>query len=186
MLLYLLKVVGANIAVNVKSTAKLTTQCYHDNRRHAHPAKQHVNYWYLTNSEKDDWLERLHNLQRQIKHQLDHLSAKIAENIKHKGVIVDKGIHNDLTEIVNEHTSKMNALFPDNCFQKLFWMQQQKVSALKTARSMQWHPLMIKWCLYLSGRVYKMLQESGCITLLSQCREITPTMCIQPLDFLQK
>ena len=74
-------------------------------------------------------------------------------------MIVDKGIHNDLTEIVNEHTSKMNALFPDNCFQKLFWMQQQKVSALKTARSMQWHPLMIKWCLYLSGRV--LFAQSG-------------------------
>ena len=44
--------------------------------------------------------------------------------------IVDEGIHNDLTEIVNEHSSKVNATFPDDCFQKLFWMQQQKASAL--------------------------------------------------------
>lgn len=131
----------------------------------------HVNYRYLTTSEKDDRLERLHNLQRQTKRQVDRLSSKIAENIEHNGVIVEEGIHKDLTEIVNEHNSKVQATFPDNCFQKLFWMQQQKASALKNARSMRWHPLMIKWCLYLrhlSGRAYDMLRESGCITLPSQ------------------
>ena len=83
----------------------------------------HVNYRYLTTSEKDDRLERLHNLQRQTKRQVDRLSAKIAENIEHNGVIVEEGIHNDLTEIVNEHNSKVQAMFPDNSFQKLFWMQ---------------------------------------------------------------
>ena len=67
----------------------------------------HVNYRYLTTSERMTDLNT--NLQRQTKRQVDHLSAKIAENTEHKGVIVDEGIHNDLTEIVNEHTSKVNA-----------------------------------------------------------------------------
>ena len=130
-----------------------------------------MNYRYLTTAEKDDRLERLHNLQRQTKRKADHLSAKIAENIEHKGVIVDEAMHHDLTQIVNDHTSKVNATYPNDCFQKLFWMQQQKASALTNARSMRWHPLMIKWCLYLrhlSGRAYEMLRESGCITLPSQ------------------
>ena len=36
---------------------------------------------------------------------------------------------------------------------------------------MKWHPLMIKWCLYLrykSSGAYEFLRESGCITLPSQ------------------
>ena len=72
----------------------------------------HVNYCYLTTSEKDDQLECLHNLQRQTKRQVDLLSAKITENIEHNGVVVEEGIRNDLTEIVKEHTSKVNATFP--------------------------------------------------------------------------
>ena len=36
---------------------------------------------------------------------------------------------------------------------------------------MRWHPLIIRWCLYLrhlSGRSYELLQESGVIKLPSQ------------------
>ena len=36
---------------------------------------------------------------------------------------------------------------------------------------MRWHPLMVKWCLYLrhkSSSAYKLLRESGCLTLPSQ------------------
>lgn len=109
----------------------------------------HVNYWYLSTTETDHQLERLHKLQRTTKHQVDRLSAKIAENIEQKGLMVDESMHNDLTQIVNDQTSKVNATYPDDCFQKLFWMQQKKASALTNARSMRWHPLMIKWCLYL-------------------------------------
>ena len=36
---------------------------------------------------------------------------------------------------------------------------------------MHWHPLIIKWCLYLrhqSGKAYELLWNSGCIKLPSQ------------------
>ena len=39
------------------------------------------------------------------------------------------------------------------------------------AKSMKWHPLFIKWCLYLrhlSGKSYELLQSSGCVKLPSQ------------------
>ena len=42
---------------------------------------------------------------------------------------------------------------------------------LKDARLMGWHPLIIKWCLYLrhlSGKAYETTRSSGCIKLLSQ------------------
>ena len=37
---------------------------------------------------------------------------------------------------------------------------------------MRWHPLIIKWCLYLrhlSGKVYELLHKTGAISLPSQC-----------------
>ena len=42
---------------------------------------------------------------------------------------------------------------------------------LKDARLMGWHPLIIKWCLYLrhlSGKAYETTRSSGCIKLLLQ------------------
>ena len=42
---------------------------------------------------------------------------------------------------------------------------------------MRWHPLMIRWCLYLrhqSNKAYETLRDSGCIHLPSQC-----TNCIK-------
>lgn len=44
-------------------------------------------------------------------------------------------------------------------------------SNLKNAKSMKWHPLMIRWCIYLrhlSGKAYETLRESGVISLPSQ------------------
>ena len=49
---------------------------------------------------------------------------------------------------------------------KIFW-QQHKDARMKTdKRGTRWHPLFIKWCLYLryrSSKAYKTLQDSGCI-----------------------
>ena len=46
-----------------------------------------------------------------------------------------------------------------------------KATQYNNAKSMKWHPLFIKWCLYLrhlSGKSYDLLRTSGCIKLLSQ------------------
>lgn len=43
-------------------------------------------------------------------------------------------------------------------------------SKCKTPNSMKWHPLMVKWCLYLhykSRSAYETLRESGCLKLPS-------------------
>ena len=65
----------------------------------------------------------------------------------------------------------MKSSVPENSFQKIFWEQQKKASALNNSRSMKWHPLMVKWCLYLkhlSSKAYETIRDSGCIALPSQ------------------
>lgn len=61
--------------------------------------------------------------------------------------------------------------YPEGSFQRIFWEEQQKAMALHDSRSMRWHPLFVKWCLYLrhlSGKSYEMLRNSGCIHSPSQ------------------
>ncbi len=131
----------------------------------------HVNYRYLSTPEKVERLSRLHTLQRQTNLRLQRMKAKIEQVAEEKGIEVDEATHNDLTEIMKEASTSVNETVPVDSFQKLFWEQQQKASSLKDSRSMRWHPLMIKWCLYLrhlSGRAYEMLRESGCVLLPSQ------------------
>ena len=53
----------------------------------------------------------------------------------------------------------------------MFWSQQLNASRVQKASAMKWHPLMIKWCLYLrykSSGAYEALRESGCLKLPSQ------------------
>ena len=131
----------------------------------------HVNYHFLSTPEKVDWLQRLHTLQRETKQQLVRLKWKLAQAIEQRGLIMDETTHHDLQHIVNENTSSIAEAFPENSFQWLFWEQQQQSLQLKGARSMRWHPLIIKWCLYLrhlSGKAYDTLRSSGYIRLPSQ------------------
>ena len=54
--------------------------------------------------------------------------------------------------------------------QRIFWQEQRK--AMSTSNTgMRWHPVMIKWCLYLrhfSSKAYELLRSSGIIKLPSQ------------------
>ena len=59
--------------------------------------------------------------------------------------------------------------FPDeNSFQRLFWEQQLKFHKFKGKTGMKWHPMMIKWCLYMrskSAKAYDAMKEAGFISL---------------------
>ena len=73
--------------------------------------------------------------------------------------------------MVTESSEEVKAAYPEGSFQRIFWEEQQKAMAFRDSRSMKWHPLFVRWCLYLrhlSGKSYEMLRKSGCIRLPSQ------------------
>ena len=52
--------------------------------------------------------------------------------------------------------------------QELFWKQQLEAATRKDQRGMRWHPLMIRWCLYIhyrSSGAYEALRQSGVLKL---------------------
>ena len=131
----------------------------------------HTNFSKLSTPEKIDRLHNMHQATHQMKQQLERVKQRISQAIEKDGIVVDEATHSDLKTIVNESAKKATDLFPDGSFQQLFWEQQQQASSVKDSRSMRWHPLMIKWCIYLrhlSSGAYEALRSSDCVKLPSQ------------------
>ena len=83
---------------------------------------------------------------------------------------MDESTHNELVTIMRENRDKVKSVYPENSFPQLFWNQQLLVASKTKACSMKWHPMMVRWCLYLrhiSGKGYEFLRQSGCISLPS-------------------
>ena len=137
---------------------------------HTHPSS-HAPYSTLTTPEKDERLRRLHSEAKSSKLQLARLKAKVSKMIEAENTEVDKELDGDIHEMVKDHENDVKSAYPEGSFQRLFWDEQVKASAVKDKRSMRWHPTFIRWCLYLrhvSGRAYDVLRKSGCISLPSQ------------------
>ena len=121
---------------------------------------------------QEEMKKRMANLQQElsrIRKQNMRLKAKVAEESESIGVTVDSDMHQDLEKIMEEEEKKPAC--HQNSFQRLFWEQQLNAARQRNANSMRWHPLMIRWCLYLrhqSQSAYETLRSTGCISLPSQ------------------
>ena len=133
-------------------------------------ADSHVNYCYLTSTEKNERMSQLHQASKRAKRRITILENSIEEMSNTVGENVDKQMHQDLLTILQENNDHLKKL-PTGSFKELFWNQQMKAAQLRSHSAMRWHPLMIKWCIYLrhlSSGCYEALRQSGCITLPSQ------------------
>ena len=131
----------------------------------------HTNYTYLSTPEKDKRLGLLHQDNRRAKQQIRHLRQKIEEITIKEGVHLSDELHSDIKSIASANTRDIYSRFPEHSFQRLFWGQQVQASSCKNSKSIKWHLLFIKWCLYLrhlSGTSYERLRQSGCLKLPSQ------------------
>ena len=133
-------------------------------------ASSHVNYRYLTSSEKD---LRLKNMHKALKMKITRLKIKLMNEIETRGIVLDEEISADLKQVMEEKENDIAEQFPEDSFQYIFWTQQKQAFG-KTGdqvKGIRWHPLVIKWCLYLrhqSSKAYDALRESRIISLPSQ------------------
>lgn len=135
-----------------------------------HPSS-HTTYSSLSTPEKDERLRRMHHENVRLKSQIAQLREKINFALNENSVSVDSEFDEDMRDMVANCRDEIKRTYPEGSFQKLFWEEQEKAMSFKDSRSMRWHPVFIKWCLYLrhlSGRSYDLLRESGCIRLPSQ------------------
>ena len=131
----------------------------------------HTTYANLSTPEKDRRLGLLHQENRKAKQHIKNLRQRIETITIQDGVNLSDELHSDIKLIASTNTQDIYSRFPEDSFQRLFWDQQLQASSYKNSKSMKWHPLFIKWCLYLrhlSGKSYEHLRQSGCLNLPSQ------------------
>ena len=124
----------------------------------------HVNYRHLSTPEKERRLQRMHSELRCNVWKRERLRVKLERVVEEEGVSTDTEIHEDICAIMDSNESRIVNSYPEDTFERLFWQQQQAAARLRNPSSMRWHPLFIKWCLYLrhvSGRGYEILRSSG-------------------------
>ena len=101
-----------------------------------------------------------------MKWKIANLEAKINDIICKEGIELDD---ETLHPIMMEHDSTISR-FPEDSFQRIYW-KQEKEAFEKHKNCIRWHPLMIRWCLYLhhlSSKAYATLRETGCLHLPSE------------------
>ena len=97
-------------------------------------------------------LDKLKHRNRILTKYASRLKMKIEKAVEPELVCLDdevNGYIKDTTESP-QYLSNIAAL-PGSSFQRIFWMQQVE-AAKKKKRGVRWHPLMIRWCLYLRHR----------------------------------
>lgn len=151
-----------------KSLSSMACRPHKD--EHTHPSS-HTTYTNLRTPEKIERMSRLHQENKKAKLRIVRLEKKIMSATNEDGINLSNTLHSDMIVMANENAKSVFSSCSEGTFQRLFWEQQQKASTLQNSRSMKWHPLFIKWCLYLrhlSGKSYELLRSSGCIKLPSQ------------------
>ena len=72
-----------------------------------------------------------------------NLEKRIHKLVKRESVVVGP----EWSKLLHEVTIKENCRFDPDAPQYLLWEEQKRYAALKNKKNMQWHPVMIRWCL---------------------------------------
>ncbi|XP_021358635.1 uncharacterized protein LOC110453800 [Mizuhopecten yessoensis] len=102
----------------------------------------------------------------------------IQQKIKSMDALVSKEVSQGLLASIEENSKTA----PKNEFMELFWMEQRKAMTMD-ARGMRWHPMMIRFAIYLhyqSSRGYDALKEAGVLRLPNKSTLRDYTNVIQP------
>ena len=121
-------------------------------------------------TEKDARMRSLRQQNKLLKLKIKSLTAKLDTLLESHGVVLDDATSKDFYQIFVDEDRQVSDKFKPDSFQSIFW-KQQKCSLSRSGKGMRWHPLIIKWCLYLrhqSSKAYEVLRDSGVICLPSQ------------------
>lgn len=128
----------------------------------------HVNYRYLDTPAKMKRMKSLHSLVRKQNRQIKGLEGKLQSNIKASGINIGRHLHDELHTLMQQYSKTITEQHEEDSFQSIFWLQQLKAFLLEKKTQMRWHPLIIRWALYLhykSSGAYEALRKSGIIFL---------------------
>ncbi|XP_060571179.1 uncharacterized protein LOC132729426 [Ruditapes philippinarum] len=110
------------------------------------------------------------NVIKDLQKENARLMRQVDKYIRDDGIKMDKERSLEFSDLMSSCESEVMKAFPNsNCFQRLFWEQQMK-EAKSGKCGMRWHPMIVRWCLYLrqtSNKCYETLRKSGFLKLPS-------------------
>ena len=130
----------------------------------------HTNVCCLSSLEKDKKIRQMHVAYNQQARKVKRLEIALKKLKETRGSFVDKATNEDLLNILS-HSSGAIQSSENQKFQTIFWEQQLKAKSCKRNQGVQWHPAIIRWCLYLHHRssgAYSTLRKTGVIALPSE------------------
>ena len=138
-----------------------------------HGTSSHTNYRFMTTPEKDARMHALQREKRALQLKVKRLEAKLAVAMEKTGITLDDEVSHDFEKIMADEDEGITKKYPTDSFEYIFWKQQREALARKgnAKKGIRWHPLVIKWCLYLrhqSNKAYETLRDAGLIALPSQ------------------
>ncbi len=127
----------------------------------------------MTTPENKSRIRALHHEKILLSLKIKQLIHKLSVVMETDGVTLDEGVSHDFQTIMTDESDRVNTKYTEDTFEHIFWNQQQSALSRtgKGKKGVRWHPLMVKWCLYLrhqSNKAYETLRDSGLIALPSQ------------------
>ena len=104
---------------------------------------------------------------KNVQRQLATAKKQLKNLIQQDGQELTKSQHKAFKRIVSKNSNVVSS-FEEDSPARLFWEEQQKAAASKSARQMRWHPAMIRLCIALHAKspaAYSLLRSSGFIKL---------------------
>ncbi|CAC5403380.1 THAP9 [Mytilus coruscus] len=164
---------------------KRCSQCLADRRmlrkRHQRAVERHnsppTNFVHKTvkheNMSRSNLIEKINQQRDEIKSmssEIEKLKRKCKQEILQDGVTLDLVQNIELKDLMSTCNDEFKKAYPDpNSVQRLFWEQQCKFETFGK-NGMRWHPMIIRWCLYMrnkSAKAYDAMRDSGFIQLPS-------------------
>lgn len=138
-------------------------------------SSSHTNYRYLDTPEKLQRMKNLHSLVKKQRRDLGTIKEKLDHQLCTSGVRVEDDTQDDIVNLLHKYKkdvmeSRDTNSGEEECFKSIFWKQQLSNASQKNKKQIRWHPLIIRWALYLHHRssgAYETLRDSGVISLPS-------------------
>ena len=126
----------------------------------------------MTSSQKIEKLRQLRTFASSLKSEVERLKKKVKQSFETECISLTAADSLDLKNMMDVTEKEILEAFPEkDSIQRLFWAQQKKYLKLVNKRNMKWHPMIIKWCLFMkskSSSTYDAVRKAGFIHLPSE------------------
>ena len=90
-----------------------------------------------------------------VAQRVSDLEMALRQVIVREGERLSPQQNEEMNSLVEDSALEFEKAFPENSFQRCFWEEQMRYNRLNSKCGMRWHPLIIRWCLYIRSKSSK-------------------------------